>query len=157
MTLPDDLATAQALVDQHCHGVLVRDLDRAGLEELISEGGAPAAGATNFDTPAGLAIRRHCAPVLDLPTHAPAEDYLARRTELGAVEAARRLISGSGTAVFCVDTGLTPDGLTTPDELARLGGGTAHEIVRLETVAEEVAAAGVEPGEFADRVADAVA
>ena len=76
-------ARTVSLVDHHCHGVASGELDRAGLEALISEGGAPPDGETNFDTPVGLAIRRHCAPLLDLEPHAPVEEYLARRSELG--------------------------------------------------------------------------
>lgn len=47
--------------------------------------------------------------------------------------------------MFCVDTGYTPHPITTPGELARTAGATAYEVVRLESVAEAVAAAGVEP------------
>ncbi|WP_205752322.1 amidohydrolase family protein [Cryptosporangium phraense] len=138
------------LVDHHCHGVVTRDLDRAGLEALLSEGGAPADGESNFDTPLGLAIRRHCAPLLDLPVHAPVAEYLERRASLGAEEVARRFLGATGTARYLVDTGFNASGLTSPAELAVLGGGSASEIVRLESVAEAVAAAGVEPSEFGD-------
>ena len=147
------------LVDHHCHGVTREALDRAGFEAFISEGGPPAPGATNFDTPVGLAIRRHCAPVLDLPVHAPPLDYLARRTELGVAEVTRRLLTASGTQRFCIDTGFHPAGLTTPDELAAFAGGSpgsAREIVRLESVAEALAADGVDAGEFAERFAVAL-
>jgi predicted TIM-barrel fold metal-dependent hydrolase len=139
----------QPLIDHHCHGVVTGELDRPGFEALISEGGAPPAGTTNFDTPVGLAIRRHCAPLLDLEPHTPADSYLDRRAALGTAEVTRRMLAGLGTARFCVDTGFRPDGLTTPAELAGLAGLTgevAHEIVRLESVAEAVA----ERGEDAD-------
>jgi hypothetical protein len=151
------------LVDHHCHGVVTGDLDRPGLEALISEGGAPPDGLTNFDTPVGMAIRRHCAPVLDLPPHAEPGAYVARRAELGATEVNRRFLEPTGTAAFGVDTGFRPDGLTAPAELAALAGygATGHEVVRLEAVAEDVAAAGVEPdallGAVAERLAAAVA
>jgi predicted TIM-barrel fold metal-dependent hydrolase len=58
--------------------------------------------------------------------------------------------------VFCVDTGYTTQPLTSPDELARAAGATAYEVVRLEGVAEAVAAQGVEPDDYA-RVFDAAA
>ena len=139
---------AQPLVDHHCHGVATTDLDRAGFEALISEGGSPPAGSTNFDTPVGLAIRRHCAPLLDLEPHAPAELYLDRRAELGTAEVTRRMLADLATSRFCVDTGFRPEGLTTPVELAALAGGRSHEIVRLESVAEAVAATGVDAAGF---------
>lgn len=137
------------LVDHHCHGVARAALDRAGFERLLSEGGPPPDGATNFDTPVGLAVRRHCAPVLDLPPHASAEDYLARREALGVAEVNRRMLGGSGTAGFCVDTGFRPDEITGAAEVAEAGGGTGYEVVRLEWLAEQLAGEGVEPGEFA--------
>ena len=151
----DQALAALRLVDHHCHGVLTTDLDPAGFDALISEGGAPPEG-TNFDTPAGLAIRRHCAPVLGLLPHAHPSDYLARRTELGHEEVTRRFLAGSGTGWFCVDTGFTPQGLTTPGELAAAARGQAREVVRLESVAEQVVADGVEPGEFAAAFATAL-
>ncbi|MEU6141879.1 amidohydrolase family protein [Streptomyces sp. NPDC047081] len=143
-----EVLDAQKLTDHHCHGVVTADLSRAEFEPLLTEGGAWPGGST-FDTPAGVAVRRHCAPLLDLPRHAPAEEYVARRAELGWREVNRRFLTAAGTDVFCVDTGYTPDRLTSPAELAAAAGGTPYEIVRLESVAEAVAAKGVEPGEYA--------
>jgi hypothetical protein len=56
-----------------------------------------------------------------------------------------------------VDTGFTPEPLTSPAELGGLAGATAREIVRLERVAEDVVAAGVGAGGFADAVRSALA
>ncbi|RZB14457.1 amidohydrolase [Streptomyces sp. F001] len=148
--IEEELA-ALPLVDHHCHGVVTGDVTTRRFESLITEGGVWP-GMSPFDSPVGVAVRRHCAPLLDLPRHTPAEDYLARRTELGAAEVNRRFLSAAGTEVFCVDTGYAPDGLTTPGELAGAAGGgaVAHEVVRLESVAEAVAVAGVEPDEYAE-------
>jgi hypothetical protein len=72
------------LVDHHCHGILTADLDRAAFEGLMNEAvRASPLGTTLFDSMMGWAIRRHCAPVLGLEPLAPADDYLARRVELG--------------------------------------------------------------------------
>ena len=132
------------LVDHHCHGLVVDDLDRAGFEALMNEASRPSPlGTTLFDSMLGLAIRRHCAPRLDLEPLVPAEEYLARRTALGAAEVNRRLLSATGIAEFLVDTGLTPELICTPEHLAGLTGGTSHEVVRLERVAEEVLQAGL--------------
>ncbi|CAM5336203.1 amidohydrolase family protein [Streptomyces canus] len=140
---------AARLVDHHCHGVVVDALDRAGFESLLTEGAAWP-GISPFDSPVGVAVRRHCAPLLDLPRHAPPDAYLARRAELGPQEVNRRFLTAAGTDVFCVDTGYAAERLTTPAELARAADGTAYEIVRLEGVAEAVAARGVEPDAYAD-------
>jgi hypothetical protein len=56
-----------------------------------------------------------------------------------------------------VDTGYVPEPVTSPAELGDLAGATAHEIVRLERVAEDVAAAGVGADRFADAVRSALA
>ncbi|MGP4091644.1 amidohydrolase family protein [Streptomyces sp. KR55] len=147
----EEALAALPLVDHHCHGVVTGDVTMRRFESLITEGEVWP-GMSPFDSPVGVALRRHCAPLLDLPRHAPAEDYLARRTELGAAEVNRRFLSAAGTEVFCVDTGYAPDGLTTLGELAGAAGGgaVAHEVVRLESVAEAVAVAGVEPDEYAE-------
>ncbi|GHA07832.1 amidohydrolase family protein [Streptomyces echinoruber] len=136
---------ALPLVDHHCHGVVTADLTRGEFEALLTEGGTwPGSGVSPFDTPVGVAVRRHCAPLLDLPRHAGPEEYLARRAELGGGEVARRFLTAARTGVFCVDTGYAAQRLTPPAELAAAAGGTAYEVVRLESVAEEVAAGGVE-------------
>ncbi|WP_328779147.1 amidohydrolase family protein [Streptomyces canus] len=140
---------AARLVDHHCHGVVIDGLDRTDFESLLTEGAAWP-GISPFDSPVGVAVRRHCAPLLDLPRHAAPDAYLARRAELGPQEVNRRFLTAAGTDVFCVDTGYAPERLTTPAELAAAAGGTAYEIVRLEGVAEAVAARGVGPDAYAD-------
>jgi len=146
----------QSLVDHHCHGVLVRDADQATLESMLTEsGGWP--GGSVFDSGAGFAFRRLCPPVLGLAPHAELSDYVARRTELGAAEVSRRFLLRAGVSALCVDTGYIPEPLTSPAELGALAGAAAHEIVRLERVAEEVAAAGVSAAGFADAVRSALA
>ncbi|MFE0515568.1 amidohydrolase family protein [Streptomyces sp. NPDC058964] len=135
------------LVDHHCHGAVTADLAPEEFESLITEGEAWP-GISAFDSPVGVAVRRHCAPVLDLPRHAPPADYLARRAELGWREVNRRFLSAVGAEAFCVDTGYAPHRVTGPAELAAAAGGAAYEVVRLEGVAEAVAARGVEAGEY---------
>ena len=141
--MPDLLACVaeQPLVDHHCHGVLRRDADEAALESWLSEGaGFP--GGSAFDSQAGFAFRRLCPPVLDLPPHAELRDYAARRAELGATEVSKRFLQAAGLSALCVDTGYTPEPITSPAELGQAAGATAYEIVRLERVAEELGAAG---------------
>jgi predicted TIM-barrel fold metal-dependent hydrolase len=139
------------LVDHHCHGVVDRDLSREEFESMLTEAEAPGPlGGTLFDSAIGLAVRRWCAPVLDLPPHASPDDYLARRTELGAGEVNRRFLRAAGVEALCLDTGYTPSSILTPPEMAAASGAVAHEIVRLERVAEEVAASGTSAAAFAD-------
>jgi uncharacterized protein len=128
------------LIDHHVHGVLRADVDRMTIEQLLTESSAPPpAGTTAFDSQLGFAIRRWCAPLLGLDPHAPAAEYVRRRRQIGAAEAARRLLSAAKVATWLVDTGHQSDEVTTPAELAAISGSPALEIVRLESVAERVA------------------
>ncbi|MFC9930373.1 amidohydrolase family protein [Streptomyces sp. NPDC127190] len=136
------------LVDHHCHGAVTADLAPAEFESLLTEGAAWA-GVSPFDTPAGVAVRRHCAPLLDLPRHAPPEAYVERRSRLGWQEVNRRFLRASGAELFCVDTGYAPHPVTSPAALAEAAGAAAREVVRLEQLAEAVAAQGVEPDAYA--------
>lgn len=136
--MPDALDGVD-LVDHHCHGVRATALERPAFEADLTEGGGPGRWHRSmFDTQAGLAVRRWCAPLLDLPPHADADSYLARRAELGVDEVNARLLRAAGIADFVVDTGFLGDVLTPPADLAALAGARAHEIVRLEQVAEQV-------------------
>ncbi|MEU9171488.1 amidohydrolase family protein [Streptomyces sp. NPDC048420] len=128
-----------SLVDQYCHGVLRTELGLGTFEaQLARTGGPPAPGTTLFDTQTGFAVRRWCPPLLGLEPHCPPARYLARRRELGVLEAGRRLLRGSGITTYLVDTGL-PGDLTGPSELASAAAAETREIVRLELLAEQVA------------------
>jgi predicted TIM-barrel fold metal-dependent hydrolase len=130
-----------ALVDQHCHGVVAGELDDAAFAGWLTEAPGLPAHRDPFDSLLGLAVRRWCAPVLDLAPHADRDAYLRRRTELGWREATGRLLRAAGVSHWLVDTGFVPDpALTGPGEL---GPGTGHEVVRIEQVMESVVAQGV--------------
>lgn len=146
------------LVDHHCHGLVDAELDRRAFEEMLTEADTVSPlGTTLFDSLIGLAVRRWCAPVLDLEPHTSADDYLARRAELGAGEVNRRFLRSTGTGDFVVDGGFMPDKLTSSAELARLAGARAHDIVRLEQVAEDVVRAGTSAAGFAETFAGELA
>ena len=132
-----------ALVDHHVHQALGGGLSRDGFEGQITESDRlPPAGTTQFDSQLGFAVRRWCAPVLGLPPSAPAEEYLARRAELGPAEATRLLLHATGVGCFLFDTGYVLDGMLGLPEMAAAAGARAAEIVRLEQVAEQVISAG---------------
>jgi hypothetical protein len=127
------------LVDQYCHGVLRTELGLGTFEAHLGRtAGPPAPGTTFFDTQTGFAVRRWCPPLLGLEPHCPPARYLARRRELGVLETGRRLLRATGISTYLVDTGL-PGDLTDPVEIAAAADAEAHEIVRLELLAEEVA------------------
>lgn len=124
------------LVDGHCHQLLVRAPDDLGRH--LTEGDGP-----GWDTSVGLAVRRWCSPALGLPALAPPADYVERRAELGHDAVTSRLLGGAGLSDLLLDSGPSGPDLA-PPAVAGL-----HHVVRLELVAEELAAAGVTPAEFA--------
>jgi hypothetical protein len=145
------------LVDHHCHSIVGEDLDRPAFEALLTEAADPAAaGESTFDTPLGVALRRWCAPVLDLPAHAPPEQYLARRAELGAAEANRRLLQAAGASDLLLDD-YRPAELLDAAALGAASGARVHRVERLESVAEEVAGTGVPAVGFARQLASTLA
>jgi uncharacterized protein len=150
---------ALALVDHHVHPALVAETGEAEFEQLITESDRPLpAGLTQFDSQLGMAIRRWCAPVLDLEPFAEPADYLARRAALGAAEVTRRLLRATGTAHFLLDTGYVRPGLLDLPGMREAAGARADEVVRLESVAEQVVLDGDRSAAgFAARFAAALA
>ena len=147
----------RAMIDHHCHAVVSRDLAPDEFEDMISESFAPAPlGTSHWDKPVGLAIRRWCAPVLDLPKFTAGSDYVARRLELGAEEVNRRFLRQSGITSYVVDTGNRPGILCSYDELGEAADAPSYEVVRMESVAEEVMRRGCEANAYADTFEAAV-
>jgi predicted TIM-barrel fold metal-dependent hydrolase len=141
---------AMALVDGHCHAIVIDDVDGEAFALAATEADtAPPAPLSLLDGPAGLAIRRWCAPALDLPAGVAVAEYRDRRTELGAEAAGRRLLRAAGLSHVLVDTGLEGAALAPPAELGRAAGAEVREVVRLERVAEQLAARGVSAARFA--------
>ncbi|MER5651081.1 amidohydrolase [Streptosporangium sp. NPDC002524] len=157
--LPDAVREAllAPLVDHNCRGVRRDDLTRARFETLLTDAGTPAPpGTTHFDTPAGAAVRRWCAPVLGLAPHVPPAVYLARRSELGAAEVNRRLLGAAGISTFLFDDSRDPDDFDDfdgpdgstghadgPDSPDGLDGADTVRVVHIERAEEEVAGTAV--------------
>jgi uncharacterized protein len=148
----DQAADLGPLIDHHCHALVLDDLDRPAFEALMNEAAGPSPrGTTFFNSMLGLAVRRWCAPVLGLEPHASAEDYLVRRQQLGT-EASRLLAVATGIDTFLIDTGVDDHRLCSPADVAALADGTAHEVVRLEALAEDLLQGGTAVREFAEAV-----
>ncbi len=151
--LADYLASVP-LVDHHVHGAFAADLSRADFERSLNEASPDPipddmGGMTQFDSQLGFAIRRWCAPVLGLPAHAPADDYWARRCELGGKRVTELFLGAAGVSDWLVDTGYGADALLGPAEMSASSGGRAHTILRLESLAEELAAGGIAGRDYA--------
>jgi Fe-S-cluster formation regulator IscX/YfhJ len=140
-----------SLVDHHVHGPYRSEVTRLELETMLTEGASVAPGLTQFDSQVGFAIRRWCAPELGLERHASADEYVARRLELGNEEVNRRLLSASGVGHFLNDTGALADELLDSAEVREISGARVDEIVRLEWLAVELIREGVTSREFPSR------
>jgi predicted TIM-barrel fold metal-dependent hydrolase len=127
------------LIDHHCHGIVTGDLSATEFEHALSESGAaPPLGTSHWDKPNGLSIRAWCSSIIDLPRFATPEAYVARRTELGAAEVNRRFLSASGIDMYLVDSGNRPDTICGVAELGSQTEVPSLEIVRMESIAEQV-------------------
>ncbi|HEX6446278.1 MAG TPA: amidohydrolase family protein [Streptosporangiales bacterium] len=153
----EEVVDGLALVDHHVHGALRDDVDAAGFELLLTESDRVGGdGASPWDSQLGFAVRRWCAPVLGLEPHAGPAAYLARRAELGADAVNRSLLAASGVGRYLVDTGFRGGLLHGVEGMRELSGREVHEIVRLEAVAEALAASGVGAVEFPERYREAL-
>jgi predicted TIM-barrel fold metal-dependent hydrolase len=126
------------LVDHHVHGCWLEAPDRARLENGLNEANIqPLADFDSaFDTQLGFAVRAHCAPMLGLPRHADADAYWNHRSEHTESDLARLFLSDARVSDWLVDTGFA-SGVADLDAMAALSVGRVHEIVRLESVAED--------------------
>jgi len=126
------------LVDHHVHGCWLDAPDRARFENGLNEANIePLADFDSaFDTQLGFAVRAHCAPLLGLPRHADADAYWHRRSQHTEEALARVFLSHAYVSDWLVDTGFA-SGVADLDAFADLSDGYVHEIVRLESVAEE--------------------
>lgn len=156
--MPTELDVGIPLIDHHCHGVSPAELDFAGFQALFSESYRPApAGTTEFQKPLGLAIRRFCAPVLDLEPSCRAEAYVERRLALGAAEVNRRFLRQSGLQSLLIDTGHRSESILGVEAMAEVAARPAHEVVRIEAVIEEIAKSGASAERFPDMIAETLA
>jgi uncharacterized protein len=126
------------LVDHHVHGCWLTPPDRVQFENGLNEANAePLADFDSaFDTQLGFAVRAHCSPLLGVPRHVGADAYWRRRSQRPESELARLFLSEAKVSDWLVDTGFA-SGVADLGALANLSVGRVHEIVRLESVAEE--------------------
>ena len=137
-----EIAQSIPLTDNHCHGVIRDNLERPDFEIIATESDWPEPnGMTIFDAPVGIMMRAECAGLLDLPRHCTPDEFFNRRYELGQEEVTRRLVPATGIETFIVDSGFKSTNVLLPSEMQNaVPGSRAYEIVRLETVAESMAA-----------------
>lgn len=150
------------LVDHHVHSVLRNRQDSSAFEQLLTEATEPIPQwMTQFDSQVGFAVRRHCAPILGLEQNVSASEYSARRELLSPTELNHLFLRGSNVHHSLVDTGTVgiskPENeLVTLKEFSELSGQLVSEIVRLETIGEQLFASDPDPLSFYDRFENAV-
>jgi uncharacterized protein len=133
------------LIDQHVHGCWLTPGDRRRFENALNEANTEPLVGSGFDSQLGFAVRAHCGPLLGLPEHAEPQAYWDRRRQYDETELARLFLPAARVSDWLVDTGIG-DGTAGTADVAALSGNRAHEVVRLEQVAEQAARA---PGDYA--------
>ena len=123
-----DFVEQVALVDHHVHGAFRTDGDEARFQNSLNEGNNQplASPQDTYNTQIGLAIRRWCSGILDLPRHASAAEYWSRRSELAELEVGRRMTRAAGVSDWLIDTGLNAPEYLGPAAMADLSGGRAE-------------------------------
>jgi predicted TIM-barrel fold metal-dependent hydrolase len=141
------------LIDQHVHGCWLAAGDRRRFENALNEANTEplASFDSGFDSQLGFAVRARCAPILGLAKHAEPQEYWEHRSRFGEAELARLFLPAAGVSDWLVDTGLGVAGIADVTGLGELSGNRAHEVVRLEQVAEQAAQA---PGDYASAFED---
>ncbi|MGZ4562361.1 MAG: amidohydrolase family protein [Mycobacterium sp.] len=132
------------LIDQHVHGCWLVAGDRQRFENALNEADTEPLAESGFDSQLGFAVRAHCGPALGLPKHVAPDQYWERRSQFSETELAALFLRGAGVRDWLVDTGI--GGVAPVADMAALSGNRAHEVVRLEQVAEQAAQA---PGDYA--------
>jgi hypothetical protein len=137
-----------ALIDQHVHGCWLARGDRGRFENALNEANTDPLVGSGFDSQLGFAIRAHCAPVLGLPKHVDPQTYWQKREQYSEIELARLFLPAAKVTDWLVDTGIGCESGDTAGVagMAEFSGNRAHEVVRLEQVAEQAAQA---PGDYA--------
>jgi hypothetical protein len=145
-----------ALADQSCASLLAT-WARAGGGQFPAwrasfTGAVRPAGLAARDVPGLLGYRHFLAALADLLDIDPAEageelerQVVARRDQLAGADPSgylRLLLDHAGIAALLVDTGAGGDKVLKAAELERAADRPAHEIVRLEPLAEELLAPG---------------
>ena len=146
-----------ALVDHHVHSIVRGRIDRGGVRRTahrVGPAGRRARGRLGLPT-------RLRGPSLVRAAPRPARrTYRARHTWTIACPAPTRrprrsLLPAAGLDELLVDTGFRAAELVDVDALGRLAGARARTIVRLESVAEDVARSGVGAAGYAAAFRDA--
>ena len=125
------------LTDHHVHGVVRENPTPENFANMITESDrTPKSVHEAMETQVGFATRRWCAPLLGLAAHASADEYFARRIELGSDHVNRTLLGAAGISHYLIETGYRGDEIHGVDGMRELTGSKVDEVIRLETLAQ---------------------
>lgn len=137
------------LFDHHCHGLVRRQLSAEEFALLATEGDwLPERALDVFATPFGIAMRTICAPILGLEATCSVDEYTNARGSRDNDELMSLMLASTGTMAYGIETGFPRANIASPAQMAEMSGKQAHTIVRLEAIAEAVAADGDAAGFF---------
>lgn len=136
------------LIDHHVHTTVVAPPTVLEFEQLISESRESlGAGQSRFDSSVGLALGAHCGSLLTGSAVA-ALDYFSVRSAHDERKLDELFLGSAGVSDWLIDTGHAAEKLVSLGQFAESSGGAVHEILRLESLAEEILAGGVDPASF---------
>lgn len=136
------------LVDHHVHATVDAPPSVREFENLISESReALGPGQSRFDSSVGIAIGAYCGRLLT-GARIPALEYFDQRSTRDERELDSLFLRAAVVSDWCIDTGHAAERLVTLDQFRDSAKGAVHEILRLESLAEEVLASGVAPESF---------
>ena len=125
------------LTDHHVHGVVRENPAPENFANMITESDrTPKSVHDAMESQVGFATRRWCAPLFGLPAHASADEYFARRIELGADHVNRTLLNAAGISHYLIETGYRGDEIHDVQGMRDLTGSRVDEVIRLETLAQ---------------------
>lgn len=125
------------LTDHHVHGVVRENPAPENFANMITESDrTPKSVHEAMQSQVGFATRRWCAPLLGLEVHASADEYFARRIELGSDHVNRTLLAAAGISHYLIETGYRGDEIHGVAGMRELTSSRVDEIIRLETLAQ---------------------
>jgi len=149
---------SMALVDHHVHSFAASALaDEEVLDHLTESPDRFGARTSPLDASFGLAVCKAAGPLLGLTPPVAPEAYLRQRSLRAPEDWTRTCLAAAGLDALLVDTGFHQDQLLGIEDLAGLGVGEPHEILRLEHTAEQMLAELDSPEAFLEAFRESLA
>jgi len=147
-----------SLVDHHVHGVVRENPSAAAFSNMITESDrTPKSIEMALNSQVGYAVRRWAAPLIGAPAHISPDEYFQHRISVGNEFVNEQLLKAANIGHYFIETGYRGDEIHGVDGMRTITGSKVSEIIRIETVAENVARNGSTAAGFASDFVAALA